>query len=108
MPQFADFEQARAWLAEHPQVRYVDLLLPDQMGIPRGKRVTVAELEGVHENGLLLPASMLLGGVLLLAADSAARTLAAPAELPIGIVTAIVGAPFFLVLLLRQRTLVGL
>ena len=31
----------RAWLAEHPQVRYVDLLLPDQMGIPRGKRVTV-------------------------------------------------------------------
>ena len=48
MPQFADFEQARAWLAQHPQVRYVDLLLPDQMGIPRGKRVTVAELEGVH------------------------------------------------------------
>jgi len=57
---------------------------------------------------LLLPASMLLGGAMLLAADSAARTLAAPAELPIGIVTAIVGAPFFLVLLLRQRTLVGL
>jgi glutamine synthetase len=66
MPQFADFEQARAWLAGHPQVRYVDLLLPDQMGIPRGKRVTVAELEGVHRHGLLLPASMfaldVLGG----------------------------------------------
>lgn len=57
---------------------------------------------------LLLPASMLLGATLLLAADFAARTLAAPAELPIGIVTAIVGAPFFLVLLLRQRTLAGL
>ena len=57
MPQFADFEQARAWLAQHPQVRYVDLLLPDQMGIPRGKRVTAAELEGVHTNGLLLPAN---------------------------------------------------
>jgi glutamine synthetase len=66
MPQFADFEQARAWLAQHPQARYVDLLLPDQMGIPRGKRVTVAELEGIHRQGLLLPASMfaldVLGG----------------------------------------------
>ena len=30
MPQLADFEQARAWLAQHSQVRYVDLLLPDQ------------------------------------------------------------------------------
>jgi len=66
MPQFADFEPARAWLSTHPRVRYVDLLLPDQMGIPRGKRVTVAELEGVHRHGLLLPASMfaldVLGG----------------------------------------------
>src|SRR5512137_2091349 len=66
MPQLADFEQARAWLAQHPQVRYVDLLLPDQMGIPRGKRVTALELEGIHRNGMLLPASMfaldVLGG----------------------------------------------
>jgi len=66
MPQFAEFEQARAWLTRHPQVRAVDLLLPDLMGIPRGKRVTVAELEGVHRNGLFLPASMfaldVLGG----------------------------------------------
>ncbi len=68
MPQFADFEQARAWLAQHPQVRYVDLLLPDQLGIPRGKRVTAAELEGIHRHGLLLPASMfaldVLGGTI--------------------------------------------
>jgi glutamine synthetase len=68
MPQFAEFEQARAWLAQHPQVRYVDLLLPDQMGIPRGKRVTVAELDGIHRHGLLLPASMfaldVLGGTI--------------------------------------------
>jgi len=66
MPQFADFEQASAWLRRHSQVRAVDLLLPDLMGIPRGKRVTVEELEGVHRNGLLLPASMfaldVLGG----------------------------------------------
>jgi glutamine synthetase len=66
MPQFAEFEPARAWLARHPRVRYVDLLLPDQMGIPRGKRVTADELESVHRNGMLLPASMfaldVLGG----------------------------------------------
>ena len=66
MPQTADYEKARAWLAAHGDVRAVDLLLPDLMGIPRGKRVTVAELEGVHRDGLLLPASMfaldVLGG----------------------------------------------
>jgi glutamine synthetase len=39
-------------------VRFIDLLLPDLMGILRGKRVTVAELEGVGRDGLLLPASM--------------------------------------------------
>jgi iron complex transport system permease protein len=57
---------------------------------------------------LLLPATLLLGATLLLAADTFARVLAAPAELPIGIVTAIIGAPFFLVLLMRQRALIGL
>lgn len=51
----------------------------------------------------LLPASALLGASLLLLADLIARTIVAPAELPIGILTAIVGAPFFLWLLLRDR-----
>lgn len=57
---------------------------------------------------LLLPASLLLGATLMLIADTFARILAAPAELPIGILTALIGAPFFLYLLLRQRSLVGL
>jgi iron complex transport system permease protein len=57
---------------------------------------------------LLLPASICLGAILLLAADTVARVIVAPAELPIGIVTAVFGAPFFLFLLLRQRALVGL
>jgi iron complex transport system permease protein len=57
---------------------------------------------------LLLPASALLGATLLIAADTAARTIAAPAEVPIGILTALVGAPFFLAVLLRQRSLIGL
>ena len=57
---------------------------------------------------LLLPASMLLGAVLLVGADTMARTIVAPAEMPIGILTAAVGAPFFLGMLLRQRGLVSL
>lgn len=56
----------------------------------------------------LLPASMLLGAALMMAADSVARIIAAPAEVPIGIITAVIGAPFFLYLLLRQRSLVAL
>ncbi|HUP91905.1 MAG TPA: iron ABC transporter permease [Solimonas sp.] len=51
----------------------------------------------------LLPASGLLGALLLLLADLGARTLLAPAELPIGILTALVGGPFFLALLVRFR-----
>ncbi|TXN23263.1 iron ABC transporter permease [Methylobacterium sp. WL19] len=58
------------------------------------------------EHRRLLPASALLGGALLVLADVAARLVVAPAELPIGIVTALVGAPVFLWLLLaRTRTL---
>ncbi|UXN58068.1 FecCD family ABC transporter permease [Phyllobacterium zundukense] len=56
----------------------------------------------------LLPASALLGASLLLVADAVSRTIVAPAELPIGIVTAAVGAPFFLWILLRRRGIVDL
>jgi len=50
----------------------------------------------------LLPGSALLGAALLLLADLLARTLAAPADLPLGIVTALLGAPVFLALLVRH------
>ena len=56
----------------------------------------------------LLPASALLGASLLLLADTVSRTIVAPAELPIGIVTAAVGAPFFLWILLRRRGVLDL
>lgn len=47
----------------------------------------------------LAPLAMLVGAILLLLADTAARTLAIPAEIPVGIFTALLGAPFFLLLL---------
>jgi iron complex transport system permease protein len=50
----------------------------------------------------LLPASAIAGAILLLAADTVARTLVAPAELPIGVITAIAGAPFLLSLVVRR------
>ncbi|WP_244492125.1 iron ABC transporter permease [Aureimonas sp. AU12] len=56
----------------------------------------------------LLPASALGGGALLLVADMAARTIVAPAELPIGILTAAIGAPVFLWILMRRRGVSGL
>lgn len=51
----------------------------------------------------LLPLVALLGALLLTAADMAARVAVTPAELPVGIVTAIIGAPFFIYLLFSQR-----
>ncbi|MFG2907045.1 FecCD family ABC transporter permease [Kitasatospora sp. NPDC048286] len=55
----------------------------------------------------LLPPSALGGALVLVTADLAARTLAAPAELPLGVLTALIGSPFFFWLLRRTRTRQG-
>ena len=60
------------------------------------------------DNRYLLLASALLGASLLLMADAVSRTIVAPAELPIGIVTAAAGGPFFLSILLRKRGVLDL
>lgn len=65
--------------------------------VPHVLRMTIGP-----EHRRLLPACALLGGALLVLADIVARLVAAPAELPIGIVTALVGAPVFLWLLLGR------
>lgn len=51
----------------------------------------------------LVPLSALGGGVFLLAADTLSRTVIGPAEVPVGVVTALVGAPFFVLLLTRNK-----
>ncbi len=54
------------------------------------------------DHQLLLPASVLAGGGFLLVADTVARTAAAPSELPVGVITALIGVPLFVVLLTRR------
>ncbi len=54
------------------------------------------------DHRLLIPASAMLGGILLVVADTVARTALAPAEVPVGIFTSLIGGPFFLWLLIRQ------
>ncbi|MBD2342460.1 iron ABC transporter permease [Calothrix sp. FACHB-156] len=60
------------------------------------------QLVGTNHEGLL-PTSALLGGMLVVVADFIGRTLFAPIEIPCGVVTAAVGAPYFLYLLIRNR-----
>jgi len=63
----------------------------------------VARLLFGPDHRLLLPAAGLLGGIFLVLADLAARLVLAPSEVPLGIVTAAIGAPFFIYLLRRGR-----
>ena len=56
------------------------------------------------DHRLILPASFILGATVLILADTAARTILQPAEIPVGIITAMLGGPFFLLLLRMRRT----
>ncbi len=51
---------------------------------------------------MLVPTAALAGGLAVMSADLAARTVIAPAQLPVGVVTALVGVPMFLWMLLRR------
>lgn len=55
------------------------------------------------DHRLLLPASALVGGTFLMGADTIARTMISPAEIPVGIITALAGGPFFVYLLLWRK-----
>lgn len=64
-------------------------------------------LRGVRDHRVLLPAAALLGGSLLVFADTLARTVLAPRQLPVGILTALIGVPVFLYLLYHGRERYG-
>ncbi len=73
-------------------VGFVGLVMPHAMRLSLGP-----------DHRLLLPASALAGAAFVVIADLLARTLLAPVEIPVGVITALVGAPFFLYLLRRSR-----
>jgi iron complex transport system permease protein len=51
----------------------------------------------------LIPASFFLGAAFLVVCDTAARTIIAPTQIPVGVITALLGGPFFILLLKRKR-----
>ena len=63
----------------------------------------ILRLAGGSDHRFLLPASVLLGGGFLTVADTLARSWAAPTQLPVGVLTALLGVPVFLYLLVRAR-----
>ena len=73
-------------------IGFVGLIVPHTMRIITGP-----------DHRTLIPYSMLGGAILLLISDTIARTIIAPTEIPVGIVTSLLGAPFFLFLLNRMR-----
>jgi iron complex transport system permease protein len=54
------------------------------------------------DHRLLIPVASIGGAIFLIAADTLARTIVSPSELPVGVITAFIGAPFFIILL-RKR-----
>lgn len=74
-------------------IGFVGLVVPHAVRLATG-----------NDQRILLPASALAGGSLLLLADTAARTLVAPQQLPVGVITALIGVPTFLFLLLHSGT----
>ncbi|HHX87414.1 MAG TPA: iron ABC transporter permease [Firmicutes bacterium] len=73
-------------------IGFVGLIVPHALRIVMGP-----------DHRLLFPAAALGGGLFLVVVDTAARTVLAPVEIPVGIVTAFLGAPFFMILLQRYR-----
>jgi iron complex transport system permease protein len=64
--------------------------------VPHGVRLVFGP-----DHRQLLPLSAIIGAIFLVACDTLARIVVAPAQLPVGVVTALIGGPFFLVLLVR-------
>ena len=62
----------------------------------------IVRLAGARDHRILLPIAVLLGGSLLVLADTLARTVISPMQLPVGVLTAMLGVPVFLWLLHRK------
>jgi iron complex transport system permease protein len=77
-------------VASSGSVGYVGLVVPHMVRLGLGS-----------DNRLVIPASALAGALFVIAADTVARTVISPRELPVGAITALIGAPLFIFLLRR-------
>lgn len=66
--------------------------------IPHAMRILVGP-----DNRILIPSSALAGTIMLILCDTSARTIISPAELPVGVITSLLGCPFFIYLLRRKK-----
>ncbi|GAB4291463.1 MAG: iron ABC transporter permease [Thiohalomonadaceae bacterium] len=88
---FAASSLTAAAVTSAGSVGFIGLIVPHMLRLVAGS-----------DHRLLLPASALFGGSLLMLADTLARSLIAPQQLPVGVLTALIGAPVFLYLLRRE------
>ena len=91
LPARVELEHTAASVTTAGSIGFVGLVVPHLVRLAAG-----------NDQRLLLPASALAGGSLLVLADTAARTLIAPQQLPVGVLTALIGVPVFLFLMSRQ------
>ncbi len=83
---------AAAVVAVSGLIAFVGLVVPHMMRMVVGP-----------DHRVLIPASLLAGGIILTLSDTAARMVVVPGELPVGVITAVFGAPFFLYLIRKTR-----
>jgi len=75
-------------------IGYLGLIVPHFMRMVTG-----------HDHKVLIPASFLAGGIFLVLCDTLARTVMSPSEVPVGVITAVCGAPFFIHMLRKKSRL---
>jgi iron complex transport system permease protein len=73
-------------------IGFVGLIVPHLLRILYGS-----------DNKFIIPASAIFGAILVLLSDSLARNIVLPTEIPVGIITSLIGGPYFLFLLTKQR-----
>ena len=112
---FALGEQEASQLGQKPQQIKIVVIILSTMAV--GAAVSVSGIIGFvgllvphavrmlggSDNRYVIPASALLGSIILTVADLLARTIAIPSEIPIGVVTALLGTPLFLYILIRDK-----
>ena len=97
-------EEAKSLLDENELARVLTVPADFSAGLAEGRPVTLRLVSHpVSDHRVVVPASALAGGSLLVVADTLARSLLAPRQLPVGALTAAIGVPLFLLLMSHRK-----